>query len=302
VDRAGGKSAEERALELREPGAGEDLELVEEGGRRCIWIRASSGKLEKWILPAAVVEIRPVPESKGKFQVSTAADPGVPMALVKGGSFPSGGSGEEVVQVHPFLMDAHEVSVERFGRFKETTLPGWRRRLPSEFGDPEQPAVTVSWEEASAFAAWAGREIPTARQWEFAAAWTGTRRLAFPWGDAFEAGGIEKAWQAAPSKITLPTKDISPWGVAGLAGGVREWCQDPMPGRPEHREIRGGSTVHPRGSWVDAGAIQAVDLLTARRGFAPRTSRMNDVGLRCIISLLPARAAAAGGGGKAQSR
>ncbi|MBI4601250.1 MAG: SUMF1/EgtB/PvdO family nonheme iron enzyme [Planctomycetes bacterium] len=271
--------------------------VIEDGGRRILEVKDARGRVTRLELPAAVERIERVPGDPPRFLVSTARDPEVLMAFVPGGAFPFGGEGFPTVEVGPFLMDCHEVTVDRYSR-KADSAPAWLGVLAPEFRAPRQPAVALSWEDAAAFAAWAGKDLPEAREWELAAAWDGERRRAYPWGDGFAEGGIGGRWLAAPPRITDLEGDVSPWGVAGLGGGVREWVLDDLPSRPEHRRIRGGSSVHPRGG-RDPGPLKAERFLATREEAALKMSKMNDVGFRCVIRLAPPapRAAAAAGEG-----
>jgi formylglycine-generating enzyme required for sulfatase activity len=95
--------------------------------------------------------------------------------------------------------------------------------------------------------------------------------------------------------VTSLIRDVSPWGVVGLAGGVREWCADEMPGKPEHRAIRGGSVVHPRTPWLPDPPLDPDLFAAAREGSALQASKMNDVGFRCVLRLQAVAEAARAG-------
>ena len=115
----------------------------------------------------------------------------------------------------------------------------------------EQPIVSISHDDAEAYAAWLSARsdlsyrLPTESEWEKAA--RGVDRRIFPWGDRFDASFCVMS-ESSPDAPDLPAigavpTDISPYGVRDLAGGVRDWCNwdpeaDPMAGR---YPIRGGS-------------------------------------------------------------
>ncbi|HVR76244.1 MAG TPA: SUMF1/EgtB/PvdO family nonheme iron enzyme, partial [Planctomycetota bacterium] len=273
-----------------------DPKVYREGGRFVLLLEDSAGRPERWALPASVRAIEPIPGLPGNFRVTTSREERVPMALVPGGFPVGGGKGRGA----PCLMECFEVTVERFERFRQSASLRPMEEVAPEFRVPGQPIVIVSWDEAVEFAAWAEKSLPSALEHEAAASWDGTGRRRFPWGDDFEAGGIALEWQSRPppaegvtnpGESTAPVsgearpRDVSAWGIVGLAGGVREWCLDAPEGKPDHRVIRGGSVVHPRGSWGARKPITPEHFLATRQDFALRSSKMNDVGVRCVIRL-----------------
>jgi formylglycine-generating enzyme len=105
-------------------------------------------------------------------------------------------------------------------------------------GLDDHPVVHVAFKDAEAYAAWAGKELPTEAEWEFAAR-GGLDGAEFAWGDAFMPGGRQMAntWQGtfphenlAPSgyKHTSPVGAFPPngYGLFDLIGNVWEWTTD----------------------------------------------------------------------------
>lgn len=102
------------------------------------------------------------------------------------------------------------------------------------------PVVHISWNDAQAFAKWAGGRLPTEAEWEHAAR-AGRGDILFPWGDQepndtdFQPCNI---WQGQfPNQnlaldgyeTTAPVDafEPNPWGFYNLAGNVWEWVSDP---------------------------------------------------------------------------
>jgi formylglycine-generating enzyme len=129
--------------------------------------------------------------------------------------------------------------------------PSWWRRVEgacwkhpegphsSLAGRRDHPGVHVSWNDAAAFAAWAGGRLPTEAEWEYAAA-GGLAKARFPWGDgepddaAFQPCNI---WQGEFPTFnsqadgylgTAPTDAFAPndHGLFNMAGNTWEWCAD----------------------------------------------------------------------------
>jgi gamma-glutamyl hercynylcysteine S-oxide synthase len=139
----------------------------------------------------------------------------------------------------------------------------WRTRFGiTEPVPPDEPVVHVSFFEAQAYAAWAGKRLPTEVEWEKAARFDPTtgRSRRFPWGDEdptpAHANLGQRHLQPAPAG-SYPA-GASPLGVHQLIGDVWEWTSSGFFGYPgfapfpyreysevflggDYRMLRGGS-------------------------------------------------------------
>jgi len=127
-------------------------------------------------------------------------------------------------------------------------------------GREKFPVVHIAYDDAVAYAKWAGKRLPTEAEWEFAARGGLTGKL-YPWGDELKAGG---KWMANIYQGQFPVKDtghdgfggIAPvmrfpangYGLYDMAGNVWEWCSDWY--RPDYyaQRARAGSVArNPQG-------------------------------------------------------
>jgi formylglycine-generating enzyme len=179
------------------------------------------------------------------------------------------------VLVPAFTIDRYQVTVAQYAEFAEATgyrtvaeRRAWSLVYGSDYWEEaegaswrhpagtatdyeaelDHPVVHIAAEDAEAYAAWAGKRLPTEAEWELAA--RGPRYRLWPWGDKwhcqrantmeFDLGDEARTatdWRAwwkgltrdtGPIPLTTPVDWFgcmgdSPFGVTGMAGNVYEW-------------------------------------------------------------------------------
>ena len=116
------------------------------------------------------------------------------------------------------------------GRWVRTRF-GVREPLP-----PDEPVVHVSFHEAEAYAAWAGKRLPTEAEWEKAARFdpASGRSRRYPWGDEDPTAEHANLGQRhlRPAPVGAYPAGASPLGVEQLIGDVWEWTSSDFAGYP----------------------------------------------------------------------
>ena len=227
---------------------------------------------------------------------------GKTMVLVPAGEFLMGSTDADTdadsdekpqhkVYLDAFYIDQTEVTNAEYKRFVDAT----GHRAPDHWtngqipaGLENHPVVYVSWEDANAYAQWAGKRLPTEAEWEKAA--RGTDGRIYPWGNTWDSAKCNSG-DGGPGKTTpvgsYPA-GASPYGALDLAGNVWEWCADwygegyyqtspannPRgPDSGSYRVLRGGSWI------INRGDIRAADRLRFDPGL-----RDYNLGFRCCLS------------------
>ena len=198
------------------------------------------------------------------------------------------------VNLAAYYIDKYEVTNAEYKKFCDEThraYPPNPATDPNYFtAKPDYPVWAITFEDALAYASWAGKRLPTEEEWEKAASWdpvTHTKRQ-YPWGDDF-ASGRANIDTGQPVPVRETSVDSSPYGVFGMAGNVTEWVDAPYKAyegsrsvdpdyNKNERVIKGGTYI--RGTKPD-------EARTSYRRHLPRvfpTGMIAPVGIRCVVA------------------
>jgi formylglycine-generating enzyme required for sulfatase activity len=201
-------------------------------------------------------------------------------------------------KVQSFYIDEAEVTNAEYKAFLDATgyepkhlenfLKHWSEGImPPELAD--HPVVYVDLDDARAYAEWAGKRLPTEKEWHLAA--QGTDGRTWPWGNEFDESKCNTTGDR-----TLPVRSLpdgqSPFGCYHMAGNVYEWtesCRDD--GHTRWCIIRGGSFYDPNSDpakasiwYVDGGPRPC----THHAKFIlmwPGLDRCATIGFRCVVDV-----------------
>lgn len=163
----------------------------------------------------------------------------------------------------------HPVNLRDWSQWWEFRFrTNWRKptgKGSSLKGLDDHPVVHVAYADAEAYAKWAGKELPTEAEWEFAAR-GGLEGTEYAWGDEFTPGGqlMANTWHGefpyqnlAPDGFerTSPVKSFpaNGYGLYDMIGNVWEWTSDWWSTRhPEDAPKACCVPLNPRGGPVEA--------------------------------------------------
>lgn len=180
--------------------------------------------------------------------------------------------------VEAFWLDQYEVSKAEYYEFCQKTnhaFPlewiknGWHQKgIPEEY--KKEPVTHVSFYDASLYAKYVGKRLPTEVEWEYAIKYKEGDE--YPWGSEFREGyaNVNTGKIAAVHAFSKGKTSI---GIFQMAGNVWEWTSTAFGDAQENRIIKGGSFAYP-GEYARA---------SYRDAFYPHLSKA-DLGFRCAFS------------------
>ncbi len=231
------------------------------------------------------------------------------MRLIQGGWFSMGSnykSDEQPVHrvfVKPFYLDKFEVTVNEFRRFCVET--GHKMPLQPFWNKDDHPVVNINWNDAQAYAKWAGKRLPTEAEWEFAArggqpilkyALNNKHSYVQSHGNIADYSLLNKDGRRIVETgyddgfpFTSPVGYFPPnvFGIYDMEGNVLEWCSDWYDAnyyvKGETRDPRGPAIGNYKvirgGSWNRCGQY----LRPTFRTWYPPQCNFEFLGFRCAM-------------------
>jgi len=243
-------------------------------------------------------QTKPDNQSKPVLKERKQVAPATPRDMVKvpKGPFLYGDQKTREVIDHDYWIDQYPVTNEKYRAFilaggyenqQYWSDVGWRWKTKNNITGPEywnnvkwnkgdHPVIGVSYYEAEAYAKWAGKRLPTEREWEKAARGEDGRQ--YPWGEEFDKKrcNSDKSRFGHTTSVSKYPNGVSPYGCYDMAGNVSEWCADWYDRSQATRVIRGGS-------WFD----QSEFLRASNRGGLIADNRNDDLSFRLAQDLEP---------------
>jgi formylglycine-generating enzyme required for sulfatase activity len=216
------------------------------------------------------------------------------MVYVPGGGFIMGSTADAYerpaheASVGPFFIDTYEVTCADYAKFVSAKghrpPPSWGgAACPA--GREHMPVTGVNWDDATAYAAWAGKRLPTEAEWEFAARGNDGRR--YPWGDEWESAAANVKGMSGQLADVGTYRSPSPFGAYDMSGNVWEWTATDSAAYPG----ADASVVKslPRGKVIRGGCYASIpsQATTTYRGvWRPREEKTYEqTGFRCVMDI-----------------
>lgn len=194
------------------------------------------------------------------------------------------------VHIKQFYIDKYPVTNNQFYDFLESTgyqpadqtnfIKHWENgKYPRKLKN--YPVVYISYEDAQAYAKWAGKRLPAEVEWQYSA--QGLDGRIYPWGNKMEENRCNTGRDKLTSVIEYP-EGASPFGTLDMVGNIWQLTNDVYDNGSYYFVImRGGSYYNPTASWwYVKGGPQPLNNSQMLLLVSPGFERNATVGFRCV--------------------
>lgn len=204
----------------------------------------------------------------------------------------------QVAITNGFWITRTEVTVSGYQRF--AAAKGLKMPKPTltnpKWKFTEHPISNVNWAAADAYCKWAGGDLPSEAQWEYAAR-GGVADQVYPWGNEYDAQlantmntkGSEKNKFPETFSVKFFLQNPNKFDLFDVAGNVREWTRDTynpaeyqrQNGVSDPVELGAGKEKVARGGSFNGGMKDV--RLSGRDHLDPVKEATNQTGFRCAL-------------------
>jgi formylglycine-generating enzyme required for sulfatase activity len=199
------------------------------------------------------------------------------------------------LRVRPFFIETSPVTCDQYEQFvahagyapPPADAPHFLEACRRPSATPDQPATSVSLDDARAYCESLGRRLPHDWEWQLAAQGPVNDGRLYPWGNGPMFGRVPLVDTSREPRVPDSVhahcpRSQSPYGVCDMVGNVWQWTDEFADEHTRAALVRGGSLYQPQGSkWYFPQAYE-----NSQHGklllMAPSIDRAQYIGFRCV--------------------
>lgn len=204
-------------------------------------------------------------------------------------------------KLSPFAIDETLVTNAQFQKFIKASnykpkvadnfLKHWINNAPPK-GLEQHPVVWITLDDARAYAAWAGKRLPTEAEWQWAAQ-NGSQETAFPWGSTMDSALCNNGTLLRTTPVKKYEKGRTGSGLYDMSGNVWQMTEsERFDGYSRFMILRGGGWyVNQNSHWYADQGPQQTSFGAKYLFYSPGADRCATVGFRCVVDVSDTAAA-----------
>jgi gamma-glutamyl hercynylcysteine S-oxide synthase len=206
-------------------------------------------------------------------------------------------TGKVTIKLAPYAIDETLVTNGQFAEFinsskyapvhNENFLKHWQGNSPP-IGFESHPVVWITLDDARAYAAWAGKRLPTEAEWQWAAQ-NGIEETPYPWGMNFDSSLVNTGQYSKTTPTTYFEKGKTKTGLYDMSGNVWQWTEsERSDGYNKYCILRGGAWyINNTSEWYADQGAQPTNFGSKYLMTWPGLDRCATIGFRCVIDIKP---------------